>query len=133
MHNTCFAESDSTSANNIPNVRDVERPKAVHGNSKSSTKIQHGYEIYNVETEDVVKTGISGQPLNKNGTSSRANVQVNKLNKAAGRPMFDARIVETGMENRGVALEWEVQNSMKLWNEGNSMFIHKRPRPWEKR
>lgn len=33
----------------------------VHGNSKLSTKPQHGYEIYTMETGDVVKTGISGQ------------------------------------------------------------------------
>jgi len=56
----------------------------VHGNSKLSTKPQHGYEIYNTETGDVVKTGISGQKLNLNGTSPRANSQVNKLNTSIG-------------------------------------------------
>ena len=29
-----------------------------HGNSKASTKTQHGYEIYNIQTNDVVKTGM---------------------------------------------------------------------------
>lgn len=33
--------------------------KSVHGNSKTITKPQHGYEIYNKKTGDVVKTGIS--------------------------------------------------------------------------
>ena len=105
--------------------------KSVHGNSKISTKPQHGYEIYNKKTGDVVKTGISGQPLNKNGTSPRANTQVNKLNKLAGEDIYDARIVIEDMPDRVSALEWEKENALKLWEEGNSMAIHKRPRPWE--
>ena len=24
-----------------------------------------------------------------------------------------------------------LQNALRLWNEGNSMSLHKRPRPWE--
>ena len=105
--------------------------KSVHGNSKTSTKPQHGYEIYNKKTGDVVKTGISGQPLNKNGTSPRANTQVNKLNKLAGEDLYDARIVIKDMPDRVTALEWEKENALKLWEDGNSMSIHKRPRPWE--
>ncbi|MBQ5446699.1 MAG: hypothetical protein IIT48_08555, partial [Lachnospiraceae bacterium] len=105
--------------------------KSVHGNSKTSTKPQHGYEIYNKKTGDVVKTGISGQTLNKNGTSPRANTQVNKLNKLAGEDIYDARIVIEDMPDRVSALEWEKENALKLWEEGNSMAIHKRPRPWE--
>ena len=72
--------------------------KSVHGNSKTSTKPQHGYEIYNKKTGDVVKTGISGQTLNKNGTSPRANTQVNKFNKLAGEDIYDARIVIEDMQ-----------------------------------
>ena len=63
-----------------------------HGNSKQSQQLQHGYEIYETNTGDVVKTGISGQPLNKNGTSPRANRQVNALNKAAGKGKYASRI-----------------------------------------
>ena len=103
----------------------------VHGNSKSSSKVQHGYEIYKNKNGDVVKTGISGQPLNKNGTSPRANYQVNKLNKEMGSQEYAARIVKTGISGREKALEWERENSMRLWNEGNSMELHRRPRPWE--
>lgn len=97
----------------------------------TSTKPQHGYEIYNKKTGDVVKTGISGQSLNKNGTSPRANTQVNKLNKLAGEDIYDARIVIENMPDRASALEWEKENALKLWEEKNSMDIHKRPRPWE--
>ena len=102
----------------------------VHGNSKASTKTQHGYEIYNTETNDVIKTGISGQKLNRNGTSPRANSQVNKLNKSNGSNIYAARVVKTDIPNRAAALEWEKENAMRLWSEGNSMQIHKRPQPW---
>ena len=115
---------------NIDAFKGGSNPK-VHGNSKLSTKPQHGYEIYNTETGDVVKTGISGQKLNLNGTSPRANSQVNKLNKSAGKNLYDSRIVATDMPNRLSALEWERENALRLWNEGNSMSLHKRPRPWE--
>ena len=106
-------------------------PSKVHGNSKLSTKPQHGYEIYNTETGDVVKTGISGQRMNLNGTSPRANIQVNRLNRGAGKNLYDSTIVATDMPNRLSALEWERENALRLWNEGNSMSLHRRPRPWE--
>ena len=59
------------------------KPKTTHGNSESSPKPQHRYEISD-QSGDVVKTGISGGTLNKDGMSSRANRQVNKLNKSKG-------------------------------------------------
>ncbi len=34
------------------------------------------------------------------------------------------------MPNRAVALEWEKNNALSLWNAGNSMSIHQRPTPW---
>ena len=118
------------SAQKVATLESGSTPK-VHGNSKLSTKPQHGYEIYNTETGDVVKTGISGQKLNINRTSPRANSQINKLNKSTGKQLYDARIVTTDMPNRLSALEWERENALRLWNEGNSMSLHKRPRPWE--
>ena len=112
-------------------VAESGTPSKVHGNSKLSTKPQHGYEIYNTETGDVVKTGISGQRMNLNGTSPRANIQVNRLNRGAGKNLYDSTIVATDMPNRLSALEWERENALRLWNEGNSMSLHRRPRPWE--
>lgn len=32
----------------------------IHGNSKSSTKAQHAYDIIDTESNTVVKTGVSG-------------------------------------------------------------------------
>lgn len=71
---------------------------ANHGNSNSSTKPNHVYVIVDTVTgkATLVKPGISGQALNKNGTSPRANKQVNNLNKASpGR--YEAVIVEQGL------------------------------------
>ena len=103
----------------------------VHGNSASSTKVQHGYEIFEIETGDVVKTGISGRPLNKNLTSPRANSQVNAWNREAGFDKYNATIAKTNIPGRQAALDWEVNNAMKLWEEGNSMSKHSRPAPWK--
>ena len=100
-----------------------------HGNSAQSTKPQHGYEIYNKKTGDVVKTGISGQPLNQNGTSPRANIQVNAFNKLEGDDIYAARIVKQNMPGRAVALEWERNNTQNLWDLGNSLSKHQRPNP----
>ncbi|WP_160317240.1 RHS repeat-associated core domain-containing protein [Oxobacter pfennigii] len=43
-----------------------------HGNSKKSTKPQHGYEIYRISDRDVVKVGISGGKIRLDGKSYRA-------------------------------------------------------------
>jgi RHS repeat-associated protein len=99
----------------------------IHGNSKLSTKPQHGYEIYEIESGDVVKTGISGQSLNKNGTSPRATGQVNALNRRDGPGTYDARIVAPGIPGRAAALDWERNNARRLFDEGNSMREHRRP------
>lgn len=72
----------------------------VHGNSKQSTNEQHKYEIYEKATNDVVKTGLSGQPLNKDGSSPRANAQVNALNKECGYPKYDSIVNITGIPDR---------------------------------
>ena len=69
--------------------------------------------------------------MNLNGTSPRANIQVNRLNRGAGKNLYDSTIVATDMPNRLSALEWERENALRLWNEGKSMSLHRRPRPWE--
>lgn len=105
--------------------------KEPHGNSKESKKAQHGYEIYDSTNNEPVKTGISGSMLNKNGTSKRANRQVNKLNKAEEYDRYYSVVKETNLPDRRAALEWERSNAMRLHNEGYDLPMHKRPRPWE--
>lgn len=58
-----------------------------------------------------MKVGISGQPLNKNGTSPRANKQVNALNQnQPGR--YRAVIVEKNQSRtQAKALEQQVNSS----------------------
>ena len=98
----------------------------VHGNSAASQKLQHGYEISKTADNDVVKAGISGQPLNQNGTSPRANRQVNQWNKQEGAGTYEAKVVTT-QPNRQAALQWEKQNAERLRQEGNSMDKHDKP------
>ena len=49
----------------------------------------------------------------------------------AGRVFFILKqIVVKDLVERMSALEWEIEYSLKLWEEGNSMSIHKRQKPW---
>jgi RHS repeat-associated protein len=98
-----------------------------HGNSAASQKAQHGYVIKDKDG-NVVKTGISGQKLNVNGSPPRANRQVNALNKQ-GEGGYTAEViyqVKEGPGARQAALEAErqvaAQNSETLDDN-----IHKRP------
>ncbi len=83
--------------------------KDVHGNDKRSQKPQHIYKIFDFVEWVIYKFGLSGQKLNKDGTSPRANSQVNQLNKKAGKEMYAAEILQTNIENREKALEIEKQ------------------------
>lgn len=124
------ALSSSTKLAGIAELVGKGAGKAVHGNSKLSTKVQHGYEIVD-DTGDVVKTGISGRALNKNGTSPRANSQVNSFNKLAGYDKYSARVAEPSIPGRKAALDWERNNALSLKLNGNSMSKHQRPTPWD--
>ena len=127
VHNRCEEGKIANSPESKPKNED-----SVHGNSIESKKSQHGYEIYDSVTNEPVKTGISGSKLNKDGSSKRANQQVNKLNKAEGYNRYYAKVKETNIPNRKAALEWERKNAMRLHNEGYELPMHKRPRPWER-
>lgn len=75
-----------------------------------------------MKTGNVVKTGISGQPLNANGSSPRANPQVNYLNKLDGSGTYAARVVETNIPGRAAALEAEKIATKKLKAAGHKMY-----------
>jgi len=113
-----------------PAAQDVELPttySATNGNSKQSTKEQHGYGIR--RNGEMVKAGISGQGLNQNGTSPRANRQVNALNKAAGAEIHESEIlfgVAAGTGAREAALEAERQVADQN-RETLDPKLHKRP------
>jgi hypothetical protein len=109
-------------------VSNAAAPEAVHGNAKASTIPQHRYEISD-KSGDVVKTGISGQPLNKDGTSPRANRQVNQLNKSEGEGSYSATVKESNMPGRKAALDAEQAATNRLHREGNTLRLQKRPKP----
>lgn len=85
--------------------------KPEHGNSDRSTKPQHVYQIKDRNNPDH-KTGISGGVLNKDGSSRRANTQVNQLNKAnpvppGQPPRYRAQVVAKDLPGRRAAKAME--------------------------
>jgi RHS repeat-associated protein len=101
----------------------------VHGNSRSSSREQHRYEIRDTTTGDVKKTGISGRELNQDGSSPRANGQVNSLNREAGQDRYSAEVKETGLPGRQAGLDAERSATAQLKAEGHSLEFQKRPNP----
>ena len=101
---------------------------SVHGNSKSSMRPQHGYEIYDKKEGGVVKTGISGSVLNQDGSSKRANSQVNKWNAEVGEDRYVANVVINNIPGREAALRWEYENAQRLFAEGQPMNRHQLPK-----
>ncbi|MBW8890214.1 MAG: RHS repeat protein [Fibrobacteres bacterium] len=130
-----------------------------HGNNASSDNTQHVYEIKDNQTGDTFKYGISGQPMNQDGTSPRANTQVNALNNnpdlaedKTGIPTdksrfgpgedqkdrFTATIVKKGIEGDGdqtarekaLALEQKkVDKYAEKDPDGEGPVGNKRPQP----
>ncbi len=101
------------------------KPKP-HGNSKNSPNKNHVYVIVN-EKGDMLKVGVSGQTLNKNGTSPRANPQVSKLNKNGLNT--HAVIIETDLtRTEALALEQKITDKHAARNGGlMPSQYHKRP------
>ncbi|WP_373462512.1 MULTISPECIES: RHS repeat-associated core domain-containing protein [Chryseobacterium] len=103
--------------------------KATNGNSKSSTKAQHLYEIFRKSNGDVIKTGVSGGKISKSGKSYRATSQVNRINKKAGKKIVDSRVIKkepAGPNARKNILEAEVANAEKNRATLDPNY-HKRP------
>lgn len=75
----------------------------IHGNSLHSPNLHHLYEIVDAEENDVFKYGISGDSLLKDGTSARANEQVNLFNLVVNRVRFYANVLLTDIKGRAEA------------------------------
>lgn len=75
-----------------------------NGNSKKSLKRNHLYKITDTNIDDIWKYGISGVRLNKNGTSKRANVQANKLNKPLSYKRYVPTVIFKRIPGRFIAL-----------------------------
>ena len=102
-------------------VKDVVKiVKNVHGNSKLSTKAQYAYDIIDKRTDKVVKTGISGGKIRKDGKSYRAEQQVRKWNKEEGRYIYESEITHqepAGAGARDKILKYEKDRATKLREE----------------
>jgi len=110
---------------------EIPENKPPHGNSKKSEKEHHIYKIVETEYEQTIKFGISGEELSKNGTSPRANKQVNKMNRFFGKIKYIAVIIKTKIQGRAKALEAEKQlvKQFKTENGGLMPLEQKRPNP----
>ncbi|RLD69851.1 MAG: hypothetical protein DRJ10_21000 [Bacteroidetes bacterium] len=79
------------------------------------------------------KFGISGTALNKNGSSTRANMQVNLLNKLTGDvKRFFAIILKIDIDGRLDVLDLEEKYVRDYKKENNTLFPppgQKRPNP----
>jgi len=81
-----------------------------HGNSHKNEQDHHLYEIYDNEEKTTYKYGISGQPLNTDGSSPRANEQINIFNRLFGWIRFIANILITNIEGREKARQAEEEH-----------------------
>jgi URI fold toxin 2 len=88
--------------------------KKPHANSHENEAEHHLYEIFDIERDKVFKYGISGKPLNSDGTSPRANEQVALFNRVVGMNRFFARVILTQIDGRLRALEIEDENTEKF-------------------
>lgn len=122
---------DKVTAKKDPASKKSAREEGYHGNDKRSTREQHGYVIYRQKPGkkvEIAKVGISGRPLNKNGTSPRANSQVNKWNKAGDGYHYWARVEVSGVKGRKKILEWEKRRAKGIRERtGKKMPKHERP------
>lgn len=82
-------------------------PKKTHGNSKKNKNPHHLYEIVDGKDNDIFKYGISGDPLNDDGSSPRANEQVSLFNTVVNWARFFARVLLTGIAGNKKAREKE--------------------------
>ena len=124
--NAVDAASITKNGKGVSDLSDVKNVSTPHGNSLKSSKPQHLYEISSAD-EGVVKVGISGSKLNRNGTSPRANKQVNQFNKESGSSKYSATIVEKNIPGRKEALKREQDLAQNRYEDGNPMSKHIRP------
>lgn len=72
----------------------------------------------------IVKNGISSEPLNKDGSSPRANSQVNAANRAKGWPQYLAEVTHPNIAGRLKAFAREgrdfIMQSKNDWMDLNA-------------
>ena len=71
-----------------------------HGNSHKNKNLHHLYGIFEHETDDVFKYGISDDPIGKDDLSYRVRSQLRFANLAAGFIKFFAKILLRSIPGR---------------------------------
>ena len=117
----------------IGDVKDgVKIVKAVHGNSKASTRAQHAYDIIDKSTGKIVKTGVSSGKIRKDGKSYRAESQVRKWNRQEGEDRYESYItyeIPAGKNARDKIYKYEKKraNTLRKQKFLDDQNKHKRP------
>ena len=75
----------------------------IHANSHDNDAVHHLYEIFDVERGNIFKYGISGRPLLIDGSSPRANEQVELFNRVVGMKRFFAKVIVDDIQGRKFA------------------------------
>lgn len=78
-----------------------------YGNSNDNEDVHHLYGILDKEDNDLVKYGISSDPIGDDGLSDRVRNQVNLFNAIAGTLRFIGKIILTGIKGRKEAKDIE--------------------------
>jgi len=99
----------------------------IHGNSKLSTKEQHGYEITNTKTSETLEYGISGQKLKSDGTSPRVDQKLKS--KYKNDPVINGKIIEKSMPNRQISIDWEKGKVREFQKNNNGQNPPQQKRP----
>jgi len=82
--------------------------KEPNGNSHASQKPQHGYEIYDKTTGEIMEYGISGQKTKQDhtGTTQSPRIRQKLKTKYANDPNIDGRVI-AWFKNRKESTQWE--------------------------
>jgi len=78
-----------------------------HGNSHKNDKTHHLYQIKDRIDDDILKFGISADPIDEDGLSERVRSQINLYNTIVGWVRFFGEILITGIQGRKKAEEIE--------------------------
>lgn len=80
-----------------------------HGNSYRNQKPHHVYVIFDKQSDDIYKYGISHDPIETDGLSARLRDQLDLYNRIAGWARFHAEIIHRDLAGRLKARQIETQ------------------------
>ncbi len=81
----------------------------MHGNSHENKNLHHLYAIDDIVEEDVLKYGITDDPIGEDGLPERLRTQIELFNIVANFVRFVGRIILTGIPGRAKAEEIEME------------------------